>query len=322
MTRWLTLLPEIVLSLALLLAFGALLVAGPRAGRAARFALFAGVGTALVASLVSREAADEFLFHAYRIDPLSQLIKTMVLTGSLLAAVATRGEDRWVTMRTTSPFFHLVTSLALVLGASLVDVLALSLAMWMAAIASMLVASSVGRWSVLEKVVRRALAGWLGALVVSLAGGIMAAALSQSTRIETFRLAGDRVIPGLMRAALVLWSAGAVWLVVAAPVQLQRLANDPSGSRAAPMLGSTAFTTLGGLLLLRAFTLSAPDLPAWTTTVLLAIIVLPAPLVASQRFAFSFLGEKRALAIAGMLTALAIFGAIAWPWITAAAAEL
>lgn len=318
--RALVLAPEIALASATAVSFAALLGAGPRSGRLSRFALLLGCAVALVAAVLTRNAGDEFLFRVYRIDPLSQLAKVAVLLGALVAATTAQGEDRWAAMRVTSPFFHLCVTLALVATMSIVDLIAAPLAWWCAAVSAVLLAASVGRWSVLEKVVRRSLAGFLGVSALTFTGALIAAAAGASTRLDTLRAAQDIPAPGALSLGLLLWSAVAVWLLAVAPFQLQRLADDPSGSRAAPVLASTALVAAGGLALLRAVSLAMGGLPDAVIAVAIALLIAPAFVAAARRFAISF--EKRVPAFATSIVALIAAAWLVWPWIRVAVGDL
>lgn len=316
MTRLLILAPEIVLSLAVVAALAALLTAGARAGRVAGYAVVGGTAGTIAAAILTRDSADAFLFAAYRIDPLSQLLKAVIGLGSLVAARGS-GDDRWAAMRTTSPFFHLCATLALVMCCSIVSVLALPLAAWLAVTGTMLVAATVGRWSVLEKTVRRALASWLGMFALTLVGAIVLAAAG-GVRLD--HLVSAPRPPGLVTLlGLVLWCAAPLWMVAVGPVHLRRIEDDPSGSLAASGLARTALAAAGGLVLVRALWLALPGLPALLAAAALVLCSAPAFAFALRRFVRSF---QHPAATAVAFGALGVAALLVWPWIMAAVGEL
>ncbi len=321
-SRFAPVLGELCLLAALAVAFAAMLVTGPRAGRVARAAVFSGCAAALVAAVVTRHGGREFLFLAYRVDALSQLAKVSVLLGALLAASASYEESRFAGLRTTSPFFLLATTMALVLAVSTVDLLALPLVLCLAAFAAIVLASSVGSWAALAKVVRRALSGWLGAAGASLVGAIIVGAAAETTRLAPMRWALDGTPRATVLAGLVLWCAAPLWLVAVAPAQLRRLADDPANSNAAPVLAGTALIAAGGVVLLRAVALAFPGLPDLALGAMLALAVAPALVRAATRFARSYAGRARLPA--SVVAAVALLAAVAalWAWFPLALQDL
>ncbi len=321
-TRLAPLLSEFCLLAALVVAFGAMLVTGPRAGRVARAAVFSGCAAALVAAVVTRHAGREFLFLAYRVDALSQLAKVAVLLGALLAATASYEESRFAGLRTASPFFLLATTLALVLSVSTVDLLALPLVLCLAAFSAIVLASSVGSWAALEKVVRRALSGWLGAAGAAMLGAIIVGAAAETTRLSPMGWALAEAPRSAILAGLALWCAAPLWLVAVAPAQLRRLIDDPANSNAAPVLAGTALIAAGGVVLLRAVALAFPALPDAVLGVLLLAAVAPALVRAASRFARSHAGRARAPASVVAVAALLVVAAVLWRWIPLAVQDL
>lgn len=317
--RLLSLAPEVLVAGALLVSFLCLLTAGAMSGRVSRLTLLVALSAALAACVLFRSRGDELLFGVYRVDALSQLAKLAVLAGSLLAATSARGEDRWAAKRVTSPFFHAAATLALLLAASTVDLLAGPLTWWLACVASVLLASSVGRWAVLEKIVRRSLAGLMAATVATMTGALLVAASGESTRLEALR-ALESGRPMVQAIGLLLWASVAGWMIAVAPFLLRRSASDTSGSRAAPVLAATAMVAAGGLVLVRALALAAGRLSFAVAGLLLAAAIAPSFAAAADRFARSF--GRRAPALLTGLAALALAGWLLWPWIVTAAGEL
>ena len=317
--RVLALAPELLLAGGVTVGYACLLAGGPIAGRLSRFTLLLALAGALAASVLFRAQGDELLFGVYRIDALSQLGKCAMLLGCLVAALNAWGEDRWAAMRVTSPFFHGAAALCLVLTASTVDLLVAPLTWWMAGVAAVLLASSVGRWSVLERIVRRSLGGLMAVTALTLTGVLLTAAASHGTRLDALRAAGE---PKLAAHAigLALWASMALWMIAAAPVQLRRLASDATSSRAAPIIAGTAMIAAGGLIVVRALALAAGRIPDLLAQLLLAAAIAPAFVIAARRFAVSF--QKKRPALLTTFLALALAASLLWPWIVTAAGEL
>lgn len=194
--RGLALSVEVVVGVANVVAFGALLAHGSRAGRIAWRAMTWGGAAALVAALATllMRTDDAWLMDAWRTEPGPQLVKALIVLGLLVSAEITRRYgDEWSTSRAAEPFFRLVCVAGLVAAASAADLLLLWIALDIATAALVLMVASVGRWSTREKTVRRMLAVWLPSSLVMLLGVILLAATGGSTRYEVLA----NTLPGL-----------------------------------------------------------------------------------------------------------------------------
>lgn len=211
--RALSLLPEACLGVAGSIVFAALVAAGSRAGRVAHRAALTGAALAVVSAILTLRADDQWLFAAYRVDLVSQIAKAAIGGGILMTALlGRRAGDPFSGARAVGPFFRLVAALALCVAASAADLLALWLAVETATAALLVVLAAEGRWSSVEKLVRRLVAGVLpSALLIGL-GVVVMAGVAGSTRYED--LLGSLAIQ-YARPTFLVAATLAVWSLVA-----------------------------------------------------------------------------------------------------------
>lgn len=203
MTRALSLSVELCLLVALLVAFGALLAPGSRAGRVAFRAMVWGAAAALLASVGTLVLRLDvvWLMDAWRVDLTTQVVKAVIMAGLLGSVLATRQDsDEWHNVRAVGPFFRLACALALTAVASAGDLIVLWLALDIATAALVLSVAVGGRWSAREKLVRRMVQSWLPASALMLLGVILLAAVSGATRLVDL----EAVIPEMRRSPVVL----------------------------------------------------------------------------------------------------------------------
>lgn len=185
MTRALSLAVEMCLATALLVAFGALLTAGSRAGRVAFQAMVWGAALALALALgtMAMRLDEVWLMDAWHVDVMTQGVKAVIMAGLLLSIVTTRQDSgEWRNVRAVGPFFRLFCAAALVAAASAADLVVLWITLDIGTAALVLSVALGGRWSTRERVVRRLVQSWLPSSVVLLLGVILLAAFAGATR--------------------------------------------------------------------------------------------------------------------------------------------
>jgi NADH-quinone oxidoreductase subunit N len=206
-SRWPALLPELLLALALFVAYGVLVFAGERRGRTARRALVAGAVLALAACGVTLGQAEDFLFAGYRVDAFTQFAKAVVLLG-LVAAVLLewRDEGRWADERGVAPFFLGAGALSLLVAVSAGDLVLLLLALEAASGALVLLVALGGRWAAHEQAVRRLVAQGAAATGLGALGVVLLAAFAGTTKLADLgtELAGTAHEPALLAGAAAL----------------------------------------------------------------------------------------------------------------------
>ncbi len=205
--HWPALLPELLLALALLVAYGVLVFAGERRGRTARRALVAGAVLALAASGATLGQAEDFLFASYHVDAFTQLAKGVVLLGLLAAALLEwHDEGRWADQRGVAPFFLAASALALLVAVSAGDLVLLLLALEAAAGAFVLLVALGGRWATHERAVRRLVAHGAAATGLGALGVALLAAFAGTTKLAELgtELAGAAGEPAALAGAAAL----------------------------------------------------------------------------------------------------------------------
>jgi len=270
--RWVAVLPELVLAVALALAFGAALLARGPAGLVSRAAWVGGAAGAFAAAVLTHGAADDFLFAAYRVDPYTQFVKAVVSAGSLIAAVAARGEGgAFVGARVTGPFLRLAALTTLVAAASAADLLVLWILLELVAVAHVAALATEGRWSANAALVWRAVGGWLPTALVLGLGVVLTGAEAETLRLPD--LEGIAPNPGV---ALVLLAI----LVRAGTAPLTAVRALLRGEENAPLTAlSGAWWILLVAVAVRVAMLNAPGPQAWATAALVALGTVPGMLL-------------------------------------------
>ncbi len=313
-TRWVGVLPELVLAVALVLAFGAALRARAPAGRVARLAWVGGAAGSLAAAVAAHGVADDFLFAAYRVDPYTQFIKAVVSAGALVAALAARGEGgAHVDARVTGPFLRLAALTTLIAAASAADLLILWVLLELVAVAHIAALATEGRWSVNAALVRRSVAGWLPTALVLGLGVVLTGAEAETLRLPD--LEGIAPNPGI---ALVLLAI----LVRAGTAPLAAARALARAHENAPLVAlSGAWWVLLVAVAVRVAVLNAPGPQVWSTVALVVLGTIPGVLLAAAgagRGATATPGRPSWLGVgAGVLLAAATV-----PWALAAARAL
>lgn len=313
-TRALALLPELVLAVAMVPAFAAVLSGGAHAGRLARGAWVAGAAGALAAAVASIAVADDFFFSAYRVDAFSQLVKALVLVGALAAAMRSRADDgAWGDARATGPLLRLLAVSTFVAAASAADLLLLWVLFEVAAVAHLVTVATEGRWSLHEGQVRRLVATWLPTAVIFALGCVMAGAEAETTRFD--ELEGALPSPGgllvfvavLARAGLQPWQAAVA------------LARGGEGAGVAVLSGAS-WWTLAVAVAIRVAALSGDAPAAWATPALIALAAVPAGIAALVVTGPALPARSRGrLVFAGLVGAAVFIGALAWAPLAGAA---
>ncbi len=312
--RWVAVLPELVLAVALALAFGATLLARGPAGLVSRAAWVGGAAGAFAAAVLTHGAADDFLFAAYRVDPYTQFVKAVVSAGALVAALAARGEGgSFVGARVTGPFLRLAALTTLIAAASAADLLVLWILLELVAVAHVAALATEGRWSANAALVRRAVAGWLPTALVLGLGVVLTGAEAETLRLPD--LEGIAPNPGVALVLLAILVRAGTAPVTAARALL-------TGEESAPL---TALSGASWILLVavavRVAVLNAPGPQAWATVALVALGTVPGALLisASAGRGSSPTGRRPSWigVVAGVVLALATV-----PWALAAARAL
>jgi formate hydrogenlyase subunit 3/multisubunit Na+/H+ antiporter MnhD subunit len=201
-TRALSLAVEFCLLAASLVAFGALLVPGSRAGRVAFRAMVWGAAAALLASLATIVLGLDvvWLMDAWRVDVTSQAVKAVITAGLLGSVLATRQDsDEWHHVRAVGPFFRLACATALAAAASAGDLLVLWLTLDLGTAALVMAVAVGGGWSARERVVRRLVQSWLPSSVLLLLGVILLGAVAGTTRFVDL----EAILPELRASPVV-----------------------------------------------------------------------------------------------------------------------
>ena len=201
-TRALSLAVEFCLLAANLVAFGALLAPGSRAGRVAFRAMVWGAVAALLASLATMVLRLDvvWLMDAWRVDAMSQAVKAVIMAGLLGSVLVTRQDsDEWHDARAVGPFFRLACASALAAAASAGDLIVLWIALDLGTAALVISVAVGGRWSAREMVVRRLVQSWLPSSVLMLLGVILLAAVAGATRFVDL----EAILPGLRDSPVV-----------------------------------------------------------------------------------------------------------------------
>jgi NADH-quinone oxidoreductase subunit N len=270
--RWLAVAPELALAAALLVAFGAVLAAGERAGRVARGAWLGGAVAALIGAAATAGAADDFLFAAYRVDAFTQYAKGLVLAGAVLAALAGRGETgAFGAARATAPFLRLAAVTTLVAAASAADLLLLWVLFELVAVAHVTALATEGRWSTNERAVRRLVAAWLPTSLVLGLGVMVTAARMETTRFVEL----EGAVPPLgVLLVLIALLARAGLAPLSAAVALARA----PATATMPVLAGSAGWVLAVAVATRVATLGSEAPAAWAGPALVALAAVPAAL--------------------------------------------
>jgi len=203
-TRALSLSVEWCLLVADLVAFGALLVPGGRAGRVAFRAMVWGASTALMAALATAVLRIDqvWLMDAWRVTVTTQLVKAVIMAGLLGSVLATREDsDEWHNVRAVGPFFRLMCATALAAAASAGDLVVLWLALDLGTAALVLAVAVGGRWSAREKAVRRIVQSWLPSSALMLLGVVLLAAAAGASRFVDL----EGIVPALRDRPVVLF---------------------------------------------------------------------------------------------------------------------
>ena len=185
MSRWLALAPEAALLLTGLLIFAALLGRGPDRARWARRAAYAG-GTLLIAACVATLGRNaEFFWATYRVDAFSQLVKTAVAVGFLIAAFIVRdGVGQREDTRAEVFFFLLASTGGLMALASAVELLSLYLALEIASFSLFVLVPLRDRFAPGREAAVKFLVVGLASSAITLFGLSLVVGFTGTTRID------------------------------------------------------------------------------------------------------------------------------------------
>jgi NADH-quinone oxidoreductase subunit N len=218
MSRWLALAPEAAAVLTGLMIFAAMLLAHDRT-RAARRAAYAGGVLVLAACLATLGRSEEFFWATYRVDAFSQLVKTAVTVGFLIAAFIVRdGSGQREDVRAETFFFLLTSTGGLMALASAVELLSLYLALEIASFSLFVLVPMRDRFELGREAALKFVVVGLAASAVTLFGLSLVIGFTGTTRLDAVAAALPRL--GGQPAAvfgLALFLAGLVFKLAAFP---------------------------------------------------------------------------------------------------------
>lgn len=244
-----------------------------RRRRASGVVLVVGGIAALAAAIGTIGVSDEFLYLAYRVDAYSQVAKAIVMAGLVLASTA-RGATGHPEPAAEDQFFLAVAALGLVAAASLVDVLALFLALEITSVA-MLALAGLGSladghrgWGRLTRTsLTPSALGALGlALLVGATGATRLADITSAVGADAAQPAAFAGAALFLCGFLVRWGAAPFY------AWLPHLLRDPS-PRVALFAGTSIWMGLG-VVIVRLVAALAPL--GHSLAVLLALVAVVA----------------------------------------------